>query len=358
MATRLGILFAFAGSLAFGGDWNPRLAAQYMDQRQKEWFAWPAANPNGMPCVSCHTGVTYLLARPALSRALGENERTPYEKGLLEGLRSRVGKNEVAELFPKATPPHSFEALGVETVFAALFLAAEDAPAGKLSADTEKAFARLWELQIRDGKNKGAWVWNTFDLDPWEMPESTYYGAALAAVAIGTAPAGYAARPEIQENLAALKAYLRDEQAAQPLHNRLILLWAAAKLPLLLDVQRQIYADDVLKKQQPDGGWTLESLGPWKLHKDAPAAEGSNAYATAIVAFTLQQAGVFRSDPAMVRALSWLRSHQDPKLGVWTAESMNKPHKADSMAARFMQDAATGYAALALLGGGQTEATK
>ena len=352
MVTRLGLLFTFLASLAVGGDWNPRLAAQYMDSRQKEWFAWPSANTNGMPCVSCHTGVSYLLARPALSRALGETERTPYEKGLLDGMRSRVGKKEVAELFPKATPPHSIEALGVETVFSALFLAAEDAPQGKLSADTEKAFDRLWALQIREGKNKGAWVWNTFDLDPWEMPESTYYGAALAAVATGTAPAGYAARPAIQENLTELKKYLRDEQGVQPLHNRLILLWADARLRgLLLPATHQAIVDEVLQKQQPDGGWTLASLGPWKQHKDAPPAEGSNAYATAITAFTLQQSGVARSNPAMAKALGWLRSHQDPTLGVWAAESMNKPHKADSMPAKFMQDAATGYASLALLGG-------
>jgi squalene-hopene/tetraprenyl-beta-curcumene cyclase len=240
----------------------------------------------------------------------------------------------------------------VETVFAALFFANEDAPHGKLSADTEKAFDRLWALQIRDGKNQGAWVWNSFDLDPWEMPESTYYGAALAAVATGTAPAGYAARPEIQKNLAALKTYLRDQQDAQPLHNKLILLWADTKLPgVLLAVTHQAIVEEVLQKQQPDGGWTLASLGPWKQHKDAPPAEGSNAYATAITAFTLQQAGVLRSHPAMSKALAWLRSHQDPKLGVWSADSMNKPHKADSMPARFMQDAATGYASLALLGG-------
>jgi len=57
-----------------------------------------------------------------------------------------------------------------------------------------------------------------------------------------------------------------------------------------------------------------------------------------------------RSDPAMVRALDWLRAHQDPALGAWPAESMNKHHKADTMPARFMQDAATGFAALALIG--------
>jgi hypothetical protein len=354
MVTRLGLLFTTVAALAFGGDWNPRLAAQYMDARQKEWFAWPSANTNGMPCVSCHTGVSYLLARPALGRALGETERTPYEKGLLDGMRSRVGKKDVAELFPKATPPHSFEALGVETVFAALFLAAEDAPTAKLSSDTERAFARLWALQIREGKNKGAWVWNTYDLDPWEMPESSYFGAALAAVATGTAPAGYAARPEIQANLTALKSYLREEESAQPLHNRLVLLWAGARLPgLLPEAARKSIAAEAWQKQDADGGWTLASLGPWKVHKDAPPAEGSNAYATAIAAFTLQQSGVARSQPGMAKALGWLRSHQDPKLGVWAAESMNKPHKADSMPAKFMQDAATGYAALALLSGGQ-----
>src|SRR5207248_9190688 len=120
--------------------------------------------------------------------------------------------------------PHATRAVGVETVFSAMFLAMEDAPRGKLSPDTEKAFNRLWSLQIQDGKSKGSWEWNSYDLDPWEMPESAYYGAALAAVAAGVAGPGYQARPGIQENLAELTAYLRNEQAVQPLHNQLILL--------------------------------------------------------------------------------------------------------------------------------------
>ena len=59
-------------AVAFGADWSPKLAAQYLDARQKEWFAWPqAASPDG-PCVSCHTGLSYLLARPVLRRVLSE----------------------------------------------------------------------------------------------------------------------------------------------------------------------------------------------------------------------------------------------------------------------------------------------
>ena len=351
MRTRLGILLALLSSIAFCGDWNPRLAADYLDSRQKEWFAWPSANSAARPCVSCHTGVSYLLARPALGRALGETGRSPYETGLLDSLRARVDQKDVANLFPKSTPPHSIEAMGVETVFAALFLATEDARQGKMSAATENAFDRLWALQIRDGENKGAWVWNSFNLDPWEMPESTYFGAALAGVAAGTAPGGYAGRPAIQENLNALKKYLLDHQSSQPQHNKLMLLWAEAKLPgLLLPIQAQNISKEILDKQQPDGGWTLASLGPWKQHKDAPPSEGSSAYATAFTAFALQKAGFSRTQPGIAKALAWLRAHQDPKTGVWAADSMNHPHKADTMPAKFMQDAATGYAAAALLG--------
>jgi len=41
---------------ALSADWSPKLAAQCLGARQKEWFAWPqAASPDG-PCVSCHTG--------------------------------------------------------------------------------------------------------------------------------------------------------------------------------------------------------------------------------------------------------------------------------------------------------------
>jgi hypothetical protein len=70
------------------------------------------------------------------------------------------------------------QALGVEAIFAALFL-----PAGPRALD------RLWDFQLHDGKAKGAWPWLSLALDPWEMPESPFYGAALAAIAAANAPA-------------------------------------------------------------------------------------------------------------------------------------------------------------------------
>jgi hypothetical protein len=85
------LVFCLSIVTVSGASWSPELAARYLDARQKAWFEWkPAASVDG-PCVSCHTGMTYLLARPALRRALGETDPTMYERGLMDRLRANVG---------------------------------------------------------------------------------------------------------------------------------------------------------------------------------------------------------------------------------------------------------------------------
>jgi|SRR5579863_7959960 len=358
MLIRVAALLALAVSPVFCGDWNPRLAAQYLDSRQKDWFAWPPASRSGVVCVSCHTGVPYLLARPALRRALGETSPTLYEAVLLDGLKATVVKTDADDLFGslKNNKVLAEQVFGAQSVLTALLLASDDAQHDRgLSPEGEKAFERMWSLQVRAGSAKGGWQWSDFDLDPWETKDAAFYGSALAALATGIAPAGYQSRPEIQENIAAMGSYLRETQKTQPLHNRLILLWASAKLHHLLPKEeRQAIIDDVQQKQEADGGWALASLGEWKKRPEAPPASGSNCYATGLVAFTLQEAGVRRPDPGLTRALAWLKSHQDRESGSWAADSMNHPHDAGSIPAGFMRDAATGFASLALIDGGQS----
>jgi hypothetical protein len=94
----------------------------------------------------------------------------------------------------------------------------------------------------------------------------------------------------------------------------------------------------------------MESLGPWQRRTEAPPDEGSNAYATAYVAFIMRQAGIGASDGRLARALEWLRARQDRQYGFWAAASMNKRYEPNSMQIRFTQDAATAFAVLALLG--------
>ena len=42
---------------------------------RKNGIAWPMALNSGVACVSCHTGLPYLVARPALRQALREKYR-------------------------------------------------------------------------------------------------------------------------------------------------------------------------------------------------------------------------------------------------------------------------------------------
>jgi squalene-hopene/tetraprenyl-beta-curcumene cyclase len=335
MLTLIAVLVATTSTLS--ADWSPEAAARYLDGRQQEWFAWkPAMSADG-PCVSCHTGMTYLLARPALRRRLKESQPTIYETGLLDRLRAKVGEKPAGAL------------QGVETIFSAMFLSREDAMK-TMSVHTQKAFDQLWTLQSADGPAKGGWRWYAANLDPWENAESGRYGASLAAVALTQTPAEYRDTPQVREQTAALNAYLMDSVDSRRLHDRLTLLIARSLVP---DPLRQSITSDALGKQQADGGWTIESLGPWMAHPDAPPASGSHAYATAFTTFALLRGGVAASDARLAKALTWLQSRQDPKTGAWSAMSMNKRYPEGSMESRFMQDAATAFASLALIEAGR-----
>ena len=179
------------------------------------------------------------------------------------------------ELSPGSKEPFASQHLGVEAILSALLLTLQDSGGATLSADAKLAFDRLWSLQNQEGDAKGAWTWFNLNLDPWETPDSAFHGAALAALAAGSAPAGYRGQPEVRKHIAALTDYLQREQQAQPLHNRLTLLWASSKLPAALpESMRRPLIDEVLRKQQADGGWTLESLGAFKPHPKGARFDG------------------------------------------------------------------------------------
>jgi hypothetical protein len=54
----------------------------------------------------------------------------------------------------------------------------------------------MWAEQLASGDNAGAWSSLDFDLSPCEVRDAQYYGAALAALAVGLAP-DYRSRPQI-----------------------------------------------------------------------------------------------------------------------------------------------------------------
>jgi len=352
-------------------SWDPKAAAAYLDYREGWWMEWTgSARDHGTFCVSCHTALPYALSRPALRAALAEQGPSINERKLVENVTKRVRLwKEVGPYYGDQGYDHkTAESRGTESVLNALILAGHDAQNGQLSDDTRAAFDNMWALQQTSGENKGSWPWLQFDQEPWEANDSAYYGAALAAMAVGTAPGNYASAPEIQDNLTRLRKYLDRESAAQSTINRVFLLWASTKLPgILAPGQQKAIIHEILSKQQADGGWrlasiawrwngwTLRSLENMWLREDGTPMEGkSDGVATSLTILALQEAGVPRDNAQVKHGLSWLMSNQNAAEGSWPASSVNKRRHKSSDTGRFMSDAATAFAVLALTDNQQT----
>ena len=331
------IFIALAGVSA--AEWNKQKAAEYLDARQKAWFAWPVATENrGGACVSCHSGLTYLLARPALRQALHETKPLSYETGLADAIRNRLEHEQPGKMFHASkVEPRATQDRAVESVVSAFSLA--------LDPDSGVALTKALDRMLATQSKEGNWPWFSLGLSPWEAVESDFFGASLAAKALDLAPALYRERPEVREHAAELEGYLKREFATQPLHHKLFLLYLSQGTGKAVpaDLRKQAI-DEAIAKQQPDGSWTIASLGPWKSHKNTAASTGGDNYATAIATLALQRANKDAS-----RGVAWLRSHQDPATGAWLAKSMNKVREPDSIEGHFMNEAATAYAVLALL---------
>jgi len=334
--------------------WNRTAAAKYLDDRQAWWMNWhESARDHETFCVSCHAVVPYALGRPALRSALGESAPSPNEQKLLQNVTKRVQLwNEMAPFYSdeKVGARKTAQSRGTESILNALILASYESGNAAPSETLTKALQNMWAEQQKTGDKAGSWFWLNFHTQPWEADESAYYGATLAGVAVGTAPGEYRATPAIKNNLEALRGYLRSGYPTQSRNNLVFLLWASTKLPGLLQPEQQhSIVDSTLALQREDGGWSLSSLvGPWKRGDGTPLETKSDGYATGVISFVLQQAGVPRQDERLQKGLTWLASHQDPSKGLWPAYSLNKQRDPSADAWLFMSDAATGYSVLAL----------
>jgi squalene-hopene/tetraprenyl-beta-curcumene cyclase len=343
----------FSVSSVAGPGFDAKAAAAYLDARAEWWTTWPnAARDRATFCMSCHTTLPYALARPALRAPLGERDASATESKILGNLLSRARAwRDIEPFYSDQTRgiPKTSESRAIEAVMNALVLSRRDARSGHLSDDTRTALGVMWALQMKIGPNNGAWTWLNFNYEPWESPNSPYYGAALAALAVGSAPDGYAASPEMQDRVKALRGFFDRQHASASLLNQLMGLWASSRLAgLLTNEQRRATVDGVLALQQADGGWSASSLGTYQRVDKTPNDTKADGYATALATLALQEAGIARSDPRIVKGLDWLRRNQDRATGRWLATSLNKQRDPESDAGKFMSDAATAYAVLAL----------
>lgn len=347
------VCFSGLPAVAQTAQYDPAKAASYLDGRIEWWMGWKsAARDHETFCVSCHTSAPYAVGRSALHGVLAEKGPSADETKVLDNIRKRVRMwNDVAPFYPttEKSPGKTPESRGTEAVLNALILSWTDRASGKLTPDAKLALDNMWAEQLKDGDAKGAFGWLQFHNAPFEG-DSQYYGAALAAVAVAYAPGDYQSSPAIKENVQALEGYLSRERASQKLIDQLVVLWASSRLPgLLTDAQRKEIITATLAKQQADGGFSLSTLiGDWKRRDKSPLETSSDGYATGLATFAMEQAGVKPTEPAIMKSLGWLRQNQDAAEGRWAAWSLNKQRELNSDAGRFMSDAATAYAVMAI----------
>jgi squalene-hopene/tetraprenyl-beta-curcumene cyclase len=365
------LAFAYSAP-TLGGEYTPEQwdrtkASQYLDRRGEEWFNFGSAHrgqgASTISCISCHSLLSYELARPVLRRLSNENQPTKLETKILEQTKRRVSnwaKLDTAtfQLSYDFDEDKKKQSWGTESVLNALVLARDDRFQGRLepSEDTKKALSILWATQITRGEHKGSWEWLNFGLEPWESVGARYLGASIAAIAVGTAPGSVLASTggESKERLDSLRDYLRKNYASQNLHNRVWMLWASSSLDgLLTPREKDQLIEQILSKQQASGGWSLASLGDFARKGVTSQLTTPDGYATGLILHVLQVAGLSKENPQVSKGLSWLRSNQDPT-GAWRAMSVNKNRSPESTdpgkahVGKFMWDAATAYSVLAL----------
>src|SRR5262249_44346086 len=127
-----------------------------------------------------------------------------------------------------------------------------------------------------------------------------------------------------------------------------------SKLPdLFAEAERKKLIDELLGVQEADGGWSLPRLGQkapgadaWKSHGAHPESAISDGYATGLAVLALKGAGVAADNPRPPKGIAWLVALQ--KDGTWPVHYPNRARDPQDNVGKFLRDAATAFAVLAL----------
>jgi len=121
---------------------------------------------------------------------------------------------------------------------------------------------------------------------------------------------GKSQKTDVDKAIARAKSWLADVKP-QSQEDRNMLLWSV-KLIGGEKTKLAAYRKDVLKTQQPDGGWSQK-----------PGMK-SDAYATGQTVFVLLQTGLLPTSPAVRKGLAYLSKTQQQD-GSWFVKTRSKP---------------------------------
>ena len=286
-------------------SFSPKQAARYLDNASLNW-------QKQRNCVTCHTNMPYLMARPALGDVLPDSGevRTFFEDYYLT--RWEKGNKQPEK-------PYRPVVIGAALAF-------NDAQTtGALADVSRKTLDLMWTTQ----RENGAWDWAKCGWAPMEIDD--HYGVTLAVLAAGIAPGGYAQTEPAQAGLEKARKYLKIHPAPS-LHHRIMVAWASLRIEGLMDnKEREAVLETMLLKQLANGGWSTPSfLADWKSYerKDGKPHDvnSSDAYGTGLALVVAREMGVPATDCRLQKGVTWLKSNQRES-GKWFSRSPVKDSK-------------------------------
>ncbi len=328
-----------AEGIAEANNFKPERTVAYLNARAEKW-----RSEHG--CISCHSAQPYLLAQSALNPGVPSATAIQYRQLIVDRLRH----GDAAPPWYDSSAEKAAESRSIESVMNASSLVAFDAAsrAASLTPETRQALDRMMTLQEADG----SWLPLNFSLQPWEARDSRLWTTATAAIALGSAADQYSASPSTDPGAQKVRAYLKSASldSGLNLHDRLMLLWAEARLGSILGSSiKQSYIDAVLETQTEQGGFDLDRFGSWKK-SGVSAADKSDGYTTGLAVLVLRQSGL-RADHAKIRkATIWLLQHQGES-GDWPGTTLDSSIESDDEAVfnnGLVRDAGAAYALMAL----------
>lgn len=279
-------------------------------------------------CVTCHTNGLHLVAGA---------QTTPTSEVLFGS--QEFTREYLTSFITGAAKPHGQHGAIEGLVAGASFLAISEMMTDeKLHAETITALDYIWSKQ----DPSGAWEdWLKCHWGPYEVDD--HFGVTLATIALAMAPTEYRNSPKAQEAEGKLHQYLQTHPPTAP-HQQAMMLWAARHAPAVAPIERQqAWIASLRKLQQDDGGWVLAQLGDskWQREDGKPHHQISDGYATALMVYTLRQAGVPKEDTAIIRGIHWLKTNQRQS-GRWFTHSPRRDGR------HYISQAGTNMALLAL----------
>lgn len=301
-------------------EFSAEKAALYLDRASLNW-------QKKKKCATCHTNMSYMMARPALSSVQKDSGEV---RAFFEDYRkvrwAKRGPTEDQGFWPIV--------VGTGLTFN------DVGSSGKLSDVTREVLDMMWSAQREDG----GWRWPDCDYAPIE--EDEHFGVTLAALTVGVAPDGYSESPKAKAGLEKLRTYLKNNPP-KSLHHRAMLAWASVRIGgIATEDDREKALKELLGLQRPDGGWSTSGfLTDWKgLERESGEpleTETSDAYGTGFVIIIARELGVPADDPRLQKGIQWILTNQRESGKWFTRSPVNE-------ARNLISNIGSAYAVLAL----------